>query len=134
MNDKQIDELIDRVLKDEQSLPEGLSERLEQYVDNLSVAEKGKTVRHSIFRAPSFYWISGIAATLLVGMALFFQTEINAPAPVTADTFDDPKEAAIAAGNALAFMSKELNKGLDQVDDAKQNIEKVNQIINKTLK
>ena len=33
MNDKQIDELINKVLREDQTLPEGLSERLEQQID-----------------------------------------------------------------------------------------------------
>ena len=40
MNDKQIDELIDKALQEDGRLPEGLSERLEQYIDNLAAGEQ----------------------------------------------------------------------------------------------
>ena len=51
MNDKQIDELINKVLREDQTLPEGLSERLEQQIDAWAAAEKKETIR-SIFPPP----------------------------------------------------------------------------------
>ena len=51
----------------------------------------------------------------------------------TADTFTDPEEAAVVAQNALAFMSRNLNKGLGQVNEASQEITKINKIVNKHL-
>jgi len=50
-----------------------------------------------------------------------------------ADTYTNPQEAAIAAQKALAFMSSNLNKGIDQINDAQQEINKVNRILNKHL-
>jgi hypothetical protein len=50
-----------------------------------------------------------------------------------ADTFTDPEEAALVAGQTLAFISAQLNKGLDMVTDAEQELEKVNQLLNKHL-
>lgn len=131
MNDKQIDELIDKALTEEQALPEGLSERLDQYIDTLSAAEQ-QIKRHSLVRRRSFYWFSGVAAALVLAIALFFQTESKRP-QATADTFSDPEEAALVAQNALAFMSLQLNKGLDHVAGAEQEMEKVNQILNKSF-
>ena len=40
MNDKQIDELINKALREDGELPEGLSGRLEQYIDNLAAKEQ----------------------------------------------------------------------------------------------
>lgn len=130
MNDKRIDELIDQALRDEKELPEGLSQRLEQYVDSLIEDDKaGKTVR---LKRRSLYWLSGVAAAVLLGVVLFFQTEnMQIPQPTTADTFTNPQEAALAAQEALAFLSTQLNKGIDQVSDAKEEVDKVNQIVNK---
>lgn len=128
MNDHRIDELINKALREEGELPEGLSERLEQHIDRLAAEEKGRKV--SLVRRRSLYWFSGVAAALLVGIALFFQTE-NTQMPTTADTFQDPQEAAIAAQEALAFLSTQFNKGLDQVSDAREEVHKVNQIVNK---
>ena len=131
MNDKQIDELIDKALQEDGKLPEGLSERLEQYIDNLAAGEQIKKI--SLVRRRFIYWCGGVAAALVIGIALFFQTEYVQKKPTTADTFSDPMEAAIAANKALAFMSTQLNKGLDEVSDAQQEIHKVNKIVNKQL-
>lgn len=133
MNDKQIDELINKVLREDQMLPEGLSERLEQQIDTWAAAEKKKTLRSS-FRRRSLYWISGTAAAILllcVGIAGLKDLETSKQQ--LADTYTNPQEAAIAAGKALAFMSSNLNKGIDQMNDAQQEINNVNRILNKHL-
>ena len=65
MNDKQIDELINKVLREDQTLPEGLSERLEQQIDAWAAAEKKEAIRSS-FRRRSLYWLSGAAAVALL--------------------------------------------------------------------
>ena len=111
MDDKKIDELINKALQEDLALPEGLSERLERQIDFLAQEE----ISPRVSRRRSFYWISGIAA------------------PVMADTFTDPEEAAVVAQNALAFMSRNLNKGLGQVNEASQEITKINKIVNKHL-
>ncbi len=129
MNDKQIDELINQALREEQALPEGLSERLEQYIDTLADREE-ETKKRSLFSRRSFYLVGSVAAAMLIGLALFFQTEMN-PKPTMADTFSDPEEAALVAQQALAFMSTQLNKGLAPVADAGKEINKVNEILNK---
>ncbi len=51
-----------------------------------------------------------------------------------ADTYTNPQEAAMAAQKALAFMSVNLNKGIEQVNEAQQEMNKVNKILNKHLK
>lgn len=133
MNDKQIDELINKVLREDQTLPERLSERLEQQIDTWAAAEKKETLRSS-FRRRSLYWISGTAAAILllcVGIAGLKDLETGKQQ--LADTYTNPQEAAIAAGKALAFMSSNLNKGIDQMNDAQQEINNVNRILNKHL-
>ena len=70
MNDKQIDELINKVLREDQTLPEGLSERLEQQIDAWAAAEKKETIRSS-FRQRSLYWLSGAAAVALLCIGIF---------------------------------------------------------------
>ena len=133
MNDKQIDELINKVLREDQMLPEGLSERLEQQIDTCAAAEKKETLRSSFHRR-SLYWLSGaVAAILLLCVGIFGLTDLNTGKQQLADTYTNPQEAAIAAGKALAFMSSNLNKGIDQMNDAQQEINKVNRILNKHL-
>ena len=130
MNDKQIDELIDKVLQEDQILPEGLSERLEQQIDAWATTEKKETMRSS-FRRRSLYWFSGAVALLCVGIFQFVAPEKENQ---LADTYTNPQEAAIAAQKALAFMSVNLNKGIEQVNEAQQEMNKVNNILNKHLK
>lgn len=132
MNDKQINELIDKALRKEVALPEGLSERLEQQIAAWSVQEKNKPARSS-FRRYSLYWLSGAAVIALLCVGLFQLTDINSYNQKLADTYTNPKEAAVAAQKALLFMSKNLNKGIKQVDDAQEEISKVNSIVNKHL-
>ena len=133
MNDKQIDELINKVLREDQMLPEGLSERLEQQIDTWAAAEKKETLRSS-FRRRSLYWISGTAAAiLLLCIGIAGLKDLETSKQQLADTSTNPQEAAIAAGKALAFMSSNLNKGIDQMNDAQQEINNVNRILNKHL-
>ena len=61
MDDKKIDELINKALQEDLALPEGLSERLERRIDFLAQEE----VSPRVSRRRSFYWISGIAAAIL---------------------------------------------------------------------
>ncbi|MBP7486915.1 MAG: hypothetical protein KA789_05725 [Parabacteroides sp.] len=131
MNDKQIDELINKALREDGELPEGLSGRLEQYIDNLAAKEQKQ--KSPLMRRQFIYLFGGVAAAILIGFVLFLQTDNFYRKPTTADTFSDPREAAIAANKALAFMSTQLNNGLDQVSDAEQEINKVNKIVNKQL-
>ena len=63
MDDKKIDELINKALQEDLALPEGLSERLERQIDFLAQEE----ISPRVSRRRSFYWISGIAAAFLHG-------------------------------------------------------------------
>lgn len=128
MDEKRIDELINKALQEEMALPEGLSERLERHIDRLAQEERSA---RSVHIRPS-YWISGVAAAVIGALFLLF-TETDRPAPTMADTFTNPEEAAVVAQNALAFMSRNLNKGLGQVQETGQEIEKINKIVQKHL-
>lgn len=137
MDDKKIQELINKALNEDIALPAGLSERLEEHIDLLANPKNQMTpekkVEQRLFsRKRSLLWLSGVAATLLCAI-LFTFTELNRPDPKLVDTFDDPKEAAIAAENALALLSSNLNKGLSQVNEAGQEMNKINKIVNKHL-
>jgi hypothetical protein len=130
-NDKQIDELIDKALQEEMALPEGLSSRLEKQIDLLA-ANEGKRSRLSL-RKRSPYWFSGIAATLLLCIGIFGYNTSSSAGKQLADTYSNPQEAALVAEKALLLMSQNLNKGISQVDNANQEIIKVNHILNKHL-
>ncbi|MDR2139946.1 MAG: hypothetical protein LBP50_10420 [Tannerella sp.] len=106
-------------------MPEGLSGRLERAVEQLAATPARRT-------GWRWYAAGSVAATVLLCIGLFFPTR-EPPAPV-ADTFDDPREAAIVAGQALAFMSEELNRGLNRVADTDTEIGKIKQTVNRYFK
>ncbi len=131
MDDKKIDELINKALQEEQALPEGLSRRLEQQIDAWASAEEKKT--RSWTRRRSLYWLSGAVAAILLCIAVF-QYDVSSLTPDRPrDTYTNPEEAAVAAEKALLLLSQNLNKGISQVNDAEQEIDKVNNILNKHL-
>lgn len=132
MDNKQIDELINKALADEQALPEGLSDRLEMYIDTLSDPGVRRKLRASSFRR-TLYWLSGSAASVLLAIGLFWLAGTQQSSRL-ADTYSDPREAAIVAQQALALMSTNLNKGLNQIDEAGQEVTKINKILNKHIK
>ena len=78
MNDKNIDELINKALQEEQALPEGLSRRLEEQIDAWAATEEKKT--RSSTRRRTLYWLSGVAASILLCIG-FFQYEKMPPSP-----------------------------------------------------
>ena len=65
MDDKKIDELINKALQEEQALPEGLSRRLEKQIDTWASTEEKKT--RSLTRRRTLYWLSGVAADFPAG-------------------------------------------------------------------
>lgn len=125
MDDKEVNRMIDEAL--DIPIPEGLAERLEAQIDELAAKEKKHNLRRII------YWAASTAAVILLCIGLFVNTNRPSDQMQTADTFTDPAEAALVAEQALAFISTQLNKGLDQVTDAGQEIDKVNKIVYKHL-
>lgn len=126
MNEKDIDNLIKKAMEDEGKLPEGLSMRLEQYIDNLENDNKKQT---SIGRM--WVWAGGIAASLLLGLALIqFDGNDRQQEVMIADTFTNPQDAATTAEKTLCFISTKLNKGLDKANSADRHIKKINNIFN----
>ena len=120
-------QLFKALYSEEMQASTDVSERLMQTIDQL------ERPIQSIKRYSWLYRIAGAAAVVLLCVGLFYLT----PRPEQtqmADTYDDPVEAAMAAEEVLVFMSLHLNKGLNQVADAGQKIEKANQVLNKHLK
>ncbi|MGM9760042.1 MAG: hypothetical protein ACI30I_08020 [Parabacteroides sp.] len=129
MNEQEIDKLIQQAVDKEMELPEGLSDRLERYVDHLP--QETKQVK--LPRKPStrlVRWMR-IAAAVVVSV-IFYYIPIGEKEPV--DTFSDPQEAALYAQQQLIWVSQTLNKGLQQMEAVQQDIQAVNQIVHKQLK
>ena len=118
MDDKKIDELINKALQEEQALPEGLSRRLEKQIDTWASTEEKKT--------------RSLTRILLCISFLQYKSSYQAHDRLS-DTYTNPKDAAAAAEKALLLLSQNLNKGISQVDNAGQEIDKVNNILNKHL-
>lgn len=128
MNEQKIDELIAKALREEAQLPEGLGERLEQHIDRMARPKKDEARRVSLFRRWKGFSIAA-SVLLVIGMGIGVYFSESQPK----DTFDDPKEAAWVAEQALLVMSQNLNKGFDGIHQAGEEITKVNQVINKQI-
>ena len=117
-----------RLLHDSQiKIPEGFPERLEKSIRQVDASQKSLPRKRTLY-----YWISSAAAIALLCIGFYFTTREYSP-PTMADTFSNPEEAALVAEQTLAFMSMQLNKGLNMASEAGQEFEKVNQLINKHL-
>jgi hypothetical protein len=132
------EENVDECWKDEQQLfrllhdaqiqvPAGVSERLEKSIMQMEAPQKSLSRKRTMY-----YWVSSAAAVVLLCIGLFFATREPAT-PQMADTFSNPEEAAQVAAQTLAFVSTQLNKGINKAADAGVEIEKVNQILGKQL-
>jgi len=118
-----------RLLRDSQiQVPAGVSEGLDKLIRQQDAHEKSLPRKRTWL-----YRITGAAAVALVCIGLFFAIRKPSP-PLMADTFKDPKEAALVAQQMLTYMSVQLNKGLDKAAGAQLEFEKANQILNKHLK
>lgn len=138
MDDKHLDELIRKALQEDMELPEGLGERLERTIDRLAAgsAPSGKATlpRRSILRHPLLRWTAGVAAAILVAGIFLLNERREASNPLLTDTFSDPREAALVADQALALLSRNLNKGLGQVSEAGEGIANTRKILQDDLK
>ena len=112
----------------ERELPEGVSERLEQKIDQLASLP---TTKRSMIRNLSL-WGGSVAAAILVLVGVFV-FEGKEPIPARMDTFDNPAEASKVATEALSLISMNLNKGLNQVETAQKDMDKVNARMNELL-
>ncbi len=122
---KNLDELLEQALAAEQELPDGLSERLERQIDTWEAAEKRPK------RLPGrqwIYWAGGIAASALLTIGIFRYNAYMEEQKINAREL---AEAQVAAQDALQMFFQNLNKGVTQMDNVAQNINKVNEVLNK---
>ena len=132
IKDKDIDKLIDEALKEDLTLPEGLSERLEQAIDLAARQETGEREKGKKNLNARSYWLYAISSAAAALIAALIFDEPARPIHLT-DTYNDPHEAAIAAQHALALISTNLNKGLQKADEAQKEFQNAQQIIKKQL-
>lgn len=130
MNEKQLDERIRKALEQEMTLPEGLCERLEQRIDSWASEQPAK---RTVSLRRRLFGLSSAAAILLLAIGISLFTDVLPRKTVLADTYTDPKEAARVAQQTLLFMSENLNKGIEQAKEAENEINNINEILNKHL-
>jgi hypothetical protein len=122
-------------LYEEIEVPADLESRLETLIDNLAETER-KSKRK--FKQMSF-WIGGIAASIVVLLAIgWLLNNKNKPdTPLVVQTAYSDEELEFACREtqkALELVARNFNKGLDQLALVEYEIEKTNQLLNKTLK
>ncbi len=73
---------------------------------------------------------------LLFSIGFFHQAENTIETPVATNhiIIEDPETASIEAQKALLLISANFNKGMKQLNMLSDNLEKTNEILNKTLK
>lgn len=122
---KNLDELLEQALAAEQELPEGLFERLERQIDTWDAAEKRPK---RLAGRQWIYWAGGIAASALLTIGIFRYNAYMEEQKINAREL---AEAQVAAQDALQMFFQNLNKGVTQMDNVAQNINKVNEVLNK---
>lgn len=115
-------------------LPKKISERLENVIDK-HIAETALQENRSPLKIKKiFIGITGIAATILLCIGLFFISDKHPQSHIIADTYTNPEEAAVAAEKALMLVSTKLNKGLSPLEKAKESVNKTNELLNENFK
>lgn len=118
-----LDELLDKTLAAEQELPEGLSERLEKQIDTWAKAERQQK---QLVTRRWIYWVSGIAATILLTIGIFRYDAYEKEQETNARELAD---ATITAQNALQLFFSNFNKGIMQMDNVNRKVDKVNELL-----
>ena len=148
-NSKNLDEkwhtdrdiLISLYDSSEITLPEGINERLEKALD-IHITETSapeKEVQHKIIPLHSktrrlFIAVTSSAAAILLCIGIILVSDRHRPSDMIADTYTNPKEAAIAAEKALMLVSAKLNKGLSPLEKVKESVDKTNELLNENFK
>ena len=110
-------------------------------VDNVSrmideKAEEEQRFFHRNKAKRNWRWIGGIAATILVlvgvGYGITNMGEDMRP-PTPQDTFSDPEAAYKALQATLIEVSANLNKGIEQIEETRIDVTKVNQEVRKEI-
>lgn len=122
-----------------------LGSKLDALITDLATQEEKTAISN---RVPTtnkkkyvLFWAVSAAACIAIlfsiGFFIINKNDVQQPNVVAQtelkDTFSDPDEAYAEAEKALLLVSKNLNKGLDQLALAQENIHKSTEIVNKSL-
>jgi len=93
----------------------------DQHIENpafddkvMSYIKENKLSRLADLRRPWIYWISGVAASILILIAVFVKFDPFSSS--IADTYKDPQTAYIEARKILLYVSAQLNKGTNTLE------------------
>lgn len=112
--------------------PQGLEERLNHLIDQ-KAGEGVKVLRRNNARR-NWRWVSGMAAAILLIVTLAFSTTLfNWEGSHPKDTFTDPREAYLVMQNTLIEVSANLNDGLAQLSEVKEEIVEINKEIKEEI-
>ena len=107
-----------------------------EVVDNVPAGLEEQRFFHRNKAKRNWRWIGGIAATILVlvgvGYGITNMGEDMRP-PTPQDTFSDPEAAYKALQATLIEVSANLNKGIEQIEETRIDVTKVNQEVRKEI-
>ena len=113
-------------------VPKELEKKLSGLIDTWEQEEQEKLSIKPV-RKTNWIWVGGIAASIILIFSIWTYTSYNQlnTQNLQADTYTNPDEAFKEAQKALALVSKNLNKGMVQLESANSQIKKVDNILNK---
>lgn len=115
------------------NIPSNLESKLTQLIDEQSKINSKPKQRTQLF----LKWASIAACFALLVSSVFYFNNVSLQGDNQAliDNIDDmSKEQYIEMENALRLFSSNFDKGLKQLDDVRENLEKTNDILNDTFK
>ena len=116
------------------NVPAGLEDKLSRMIDEKAEEEQRFFHRNKAKR--NWRWIGGIAATILVLVGVGYgitNMEEDMRPPTPQDTFSDPEAAYKALQATLIEVSANLNKGIEQIEETRIDVTKVNQEVRKEI-
>jgi len=120
-------------------VPQALEARLSTLIDKLAQEEDKATViqlkQQRKRKISQIMWVGGVAACLvaLVSIGIHFnKVNDDKKQIVQVDNAEDEKKMK-EAEEALMLLSSNFNKGIDKLSLASSNLNKTNEILNKTL-
>jgi hypothetical protein len=119
-------------IDNEIEVPAHLEKKLNLLIDTWEEKEKIKKPRLER-RIINWQLISGIAASVCLILSIGLYPYLEQQKPVLTDTYSNPQDAYEEAQKALLLVSNNLNKGVSQLESAQEDMNKVNEIINKQI-
>lgn len=111
--------------------PPELETKLDHLIDSWARADQKKRIS-KVPGKINWQWITGIAASFLIFASVWMYVG-NRDNPLHADTFSNPEDAYNEVQKALILISGNLNKGMNQLEIAQKEFQKVDNILDKQI-